>query len=383
MDMIRLHSYMKPIKPTLRKDGRWEAKGIDPATAKRKSYYSRGDQGRGAVKQALESFGIQRDDSFLAYFAAAYVPSVETRSENWKVQIAWAMDNWFLPWFGASDIREIKRADIQRHVNYLATQLASPKSVSNVYKVISAVFSLAEADEVIPRSPCQRIRLPEIPEADKTALTFEQLWALKEASHALVKPFVILAGFCGGHRLGEACGQTWRLTKGCLHIQQQVQQYRGRVEVTPRLKTPQSNRLVPVPAELMAELRACGQVSDIWICSNSEGGYMLPKNIARELAAACRRAGLVQRGDDGSPVLAKDGKPAPLISPNELRHTYISLMQNELEAPAHIVERLTGKAKSGNTAPYSHTEMQQLARWQDRYWEEAKRRGREASAEAV
>lgn len=44
-------------------------------------------------------------------------------------------------------------------------------------------------------------------------------------------------------------------------------------------------------------------------------------------------------------------------------------MENELEAPARVVERLSGKTGRRRTIVYSHTETEQLSRWMSRFWD--------------
>lgn len=80
------------------------------------------------------------------------------------------------------------------------------------------------------------------------------------------------------------------------------------------------------------------------------GGYLTPNNATRELYAACEKA--------------KIGK----VTPHELRHTFISLMENELECPRPIIQEIVGHAKKGVTGGYSKSNMAQKLKWMSRYF---------------
>ena len=327
----------------MRKDRRYEAKGIDPATGRRKSYYSRVSQAD-AKRQAHNSFGFQKDDSFAWYFASVYVPSVQNRSDNWKDQIAWAMDGYWLPVFGKKPLRSITRADVQKEINRMRL---APKSIDNAYKVLSAMMALAEVDGEIVRTPCLKIRKPAIPVPDKTALHPSELLALLNASPDLIRPVVLLCGFAG-LRIGEACAVTWGNIdgKGILKVRQQILQPKGGAIISRKLKTPSSLRDIPLPAPMIEALRSCNQKSGIWVCSNVDYGYLLPRNVAEDLTLACKAAGV------------------PRISPHELRHTFDSMLKSEVEAPGPIVDALMGHKK----AAYDHTSTEQKRRWMAKLW---------------
>ncbi len=133
-------------------------------------------------------------------------------------------------------------------------------------------------------------------------------------------------------------------------MRQQVQQYKGGCVISPKLKTDQSRREIPLPKAMLDALLDCGQVSDIWICSDSVGGYVKPKNITRELKIACAKG------------------EVPVVSPHELRHTFISLMDNEVEAPRTVVMALAGHAAQSTTDGYSHVKSEQKMRWMECFW---------------
>jgi integrase len=352
----------------MRKDKRFEAKGVDPQTGKRKSFYSRISQ-EDADRKARKSFGIQIGRGFTSYYKSAFIPAIVHRSLNWRLQVAWAMDNVWKPVFADKELDEIGRADVQAAVN-AANLRYKPKSVQNAYKVLHALFELAEADEMIARNPCLKIRLAPVGESDRKALTFEQLALLIKHSHDLVKPFILLSGCCSLRR-GEACAVQWSdfdnlrsEGAGLLKVQRQIIQVAGICDPTGQLKTPQSYRTIPIPKGLKEALLGCNQFSAVWTCSDTHGGFLRPQNVRREVGLACKRAGLGHWEGEG-----EERKFVALISPHELRHTFVSLMENDLEVPRRVVEAISGKGASGKIGTYSHADIKQMERAMGRLWD--------------
>ena len=88
------------------------------------------------------------------------------------------------------------------------------------------------------------------------------------------------------------------------------------------------------------------------MCSNTKGGHLTPNNAERELAAAVKRAGI------------------PRVTAHEFRHTFISLLENEWEAPPSIVAALAGKTDDRVTSGYSLSHRTQLEKWMKSFWSE-------------
>lgn len=332
---------------TLRKDGRWEAKGIG-SDGRRKSFYA--STASEADRKAGRSYGITPDRTLYGFYAGVYVPTVLHRSVAWRSQIAWVMDKHILPTLGDRDITEITRAELQSLFNKLGRTMKA-SSLHRVKIVVSGIFNLAEADDVIAKNPARGVRLPTPLDPGKTALSPEELWQLISASSDRIRPFLILTGLCG-LRAGEALAVTRsQIRDGVLSVTQQVLQPKGGCTITPVLKTPQSRRQIPLPKEMEAMLLGCNQVSAVFVCSDMKGGYMTPNNAARELEELI--------------ALAK----VPRVTPHELRHTFISILENTLECPTGIVAALAGKVGTSVTAAYNHAAGSQKVKWMNRLWE--------------
>lgn len=333
----------------MRKDGRFESKGVDPVSGRRKSFYSSTSQADADAK-AGKSFGFQSpgEPTLYEFYVGAYLPTVQHRSLNWREQIAWAMDSHVLPYLAERRLSDLDRALLQQWANAVVCRI-SPNSARKVKIVLSGVMRLAEADGLIVRNPLAMVKLPTGSDPDKRALTPAQLRSLLEASDDRSRPVVILGGFCG-LRIGEICGLRRRDVKdGALEVRGQVLQVKGGAAWVASLKTPQSRRTIPLPKELQDQLLKAAGVA--FVLPNAKGGFVMPNNAHRDLDEAIAKAGI------------------PRVTPHELRHTFVSLLENDLGAPAPVVEELAGKSKRGRLADYSHARAAVRLRWMQALWD--------------
>ncbi|MBS1702868.1 MAG: tyrosine-type recombinase/integrase [Armatimonadetes bacterium] len=334
--------------------GTFEAKGIGP-DGKRKSFYGR--TAYEASYKAAESLGLHEDLDDLSlhtFYCSSYWPSMKARSYNWREQIRWAYDNYIGPKWGGVDLPAIRKKDVQAWFNLLLGTMAN-SSLHKVKIVFSGIMNAA-IDEFDDRddgrelkNPVARVKLPAKEDPQKTVLTPYEVRRLIESSQGREVPAVLLCAI--GLRKSEACGVQRNTIAGGVEVLQQIAYEKGKgFYPTPTLKTRQSLRTVPLPKDLEERLLNAGQVSDIFICSDSLGGFLTPKNLDRELAAAVKRAGIRK------------------VTPHELRHTFISLLENELEVPDSVVAALAGRAKRGRNSEYSKSFRSQMERAMDRYW---------------
>lgn len=112
------------------------------------------------------------------------------------------LDNHILPTFGAKPVGSVTRADIQRLVTAWTTSHA-PATTTRMYAVLRALFNYAEDSELIPRSPCRRIRLPQATPRTAEILDADGLARLAEAV-GVNGVMVYLGAF--GLRWGEVAG---------------------------------------------------------------------------------------------------------------------------------------------------------------------------------
>lgn len=328
------------------KQGRpFEKKVTDPSTGKRVSFYS-AISVEDAHRKGLIEFGLVAEgDTLRDFYFGTYVPSIANLSEGSIHNIAWAMENHVLPVFGRRALSSITRKDLQSYFNRLGqTKKISTTSVALVKKVMSGVFTLAEADELVTKSPVRGVRLAPATTKDIEPLTFQESKDLIDKTEGYLRNAVILM-LCG-LRAGECSAVMWSdITNGVLSVQRQkvkvvkpgkftkkghpVKEWKA-IE---RLKTPQSVRQVPIP-DLFIEMLTKGSVM---VCGDTE-----PATLWRELSFFG-------------------------IHPHRLRHTFVSLMENELEAPRRVVAQLAGKSKASEMDRYSKSAASSRQRWMDAY----------------
>ena len=112
------------------------------------------------------------------------------------------LDNHILPVLGPKPVGSVTRGDVQRLVTGWTTSHA-PASTTRMYAVVRALFNFAEDSELIPRSPCRRIRLPQTTPRTAEILDADGLARLADAVGAN-GAMVYLGAF--GLRWGEVAG---------------------------------------------------------------------------------------------------------------------------------------------------------------------------------
>jgi integrase len=192
-----------------REDGRWRARYRDEAGREHAKHFATKRDGQRWLDEVTTSIvtgsyvdprhGRIRLREYAATWQAAHVGRAST---------ARIVDNALrvhvLPVLGDRPLGSLRRSDVQGLVKALSESLA-PGSVRNVYDVLSKVMTAAVEDRYISSSPCRRVTLPAIDDAEVVPPTAKQIAALSAAVparyHALV---VLLAG--SGVRIGEALG---------------------------------------------------------------------------------------------------------------------------------------------------------------------------------
>lgn len=258
----------------------------------------------------IESLRLQslKEPTLAEFYAHAYLPTVAGHSDKWRQQIAWAwgkvperMKN--------TDMREITRHELQR---FLSGLKFSRSSVGHVRKVLHAVFSLAEADDMIAKNPMRAVKLAPartVPEAPYSASEVRAILGYSAGySHANA---VILAALLG-LRLGEALGAKWSdIEGGVLHVRRQH---------TGALKTTSSARRIPLPAGFALEPNDTEWIVPVRNPRNVQGTLGRPgKGGARGYMASVYKAGVKYRSFHGlrrfcATELERQGCPQGLIS---------------------------------------------------------------------
>jgi integrase len=114
------------------------------------------------------------------------------------------LDVHLLPDLGDCAVGQITPADVQRLVRLWSSKLA-PRSVRRQYAVLRAVLTFAVDTDRITRSPCRRIKLPEVDPVRHRIVAPDELERLADAVGESSAPMVYLAAVLG-MRWGECAG---------------------------------------------------------------------------------------------------------------------------------------------------------------------------------
>ena len=340
---------------TIRKraDGRWEgiySAGYDQQTGKliRKSIYGKNQK---EVRQKLSKVTTEIDEGLylepakmtlsdwmdLWYKEYTFDKKYSTL-KGYKAQI----NKHIRPGIGKYNLSQLNPMILQRFFNHLSEpnekgKVLSPKSIKNVYIILSGILEQAVENEMISKNPCKKVKLPKVynkqitPLTDKQVKDFLEIISTDEIYGTILRVIVFT-----GLRLGEAMGLTWDCVdfeKGALNINKQLQR-RPQKDGGSTLSSVKSGKpriLKPAPFVMqLLKIRYTEQImqkqrsEDLWLAwsneeehkkalvfTNLQGGYLIPKRVYLHFKSAAVAIG------------------APDARVHDLRHTYAVLsLQN-------------------------------------------------------
>ncbi|MEN6537396.1 MAG: site-specific integrase [Bryobacteraceae bacterium] len=355
-----------PKRSKPRPDGRYQALGIDPATGKRKAFYSRISQADADAKaqqsRRIAKAGFTPDlglppDTLWGFYVHSAWPTFEVLSENWRSQVKWAMVGYIAPALGRKRFSELNRVTIQAFFNQLArltnedgTPTLSPSSINRIKIVLSRIVNLAIDDGLIQTNIMRNVRTAPNQRTTRRSLRPHELRALYEAAPDYGQRVILLMGFCG-LRVGEACGLMWSDIdeKGVLRPSGQVLQLPGGARRVETLKTPTSYNPVPVSPKVISRLKE--GATSIFVAPARNGAHLLPNNVQRMLDEACKDAGIER------------------VRCHELRHTFISILENVLEVSQTVSCELSRKVLTSATREYSRSWLELRMQKMSEYFE--------------
>jgi integrase len=162
-----------------------------------------------------------------------------------------ALDRHILPGLGDRAVSSLRRSDVQGLVKGVSEVLA-PRSTRNIYDTLSRVMAAAVHDRVVAHSPCVKIALPPVEDAEVVPPSAVTVAALAGAVPGRYRALVVLlAG--SGLRIGEALG----LEVGDVDFLRRVvrvERQRRQDGTLGPTKTAKSTRAVPLGQVVVDEL---------------------------------------------------------------------------------------------------------------------------------
>ena len=204
---------------------------------KQKSETLHGLTGKKAARAVLEqrirditSATIEAADLTLRGFVDSYwKPYLDRKNAKPSTRLSYhsGLDLHILPALGDLRIREIVPLHVENLVQIKLASGLRARTVSNILILLQGIFSLAEDNDLIPRSPIRNKHKPNVQKCEKPIWTGEQVRSIIEA---VPLPHRALFGAADltGARLGELLGLQWKhndLTQRTLRIEQSLWQH--------------------------------------------------------------------------------------------------------------------------------------------------------------
>jgi integrase len=192
-----------------RADGKYRARYRDAGGKEHARHFSRKVDAQRWLDQATAS--IVRGDYVdpregritLRAYAAGWRQTLVGRPATLSI-VDNALDRHILPKLGERSVSSLRRSDVQGLVKGVAETLA-PRSTRNVYDTLVRVMAAAVHDRVVAHSPCVKIALPPVEDAEVVPPSAVTVAALAGAVPGRYRALVVLlAG--SGLRIGEALG---------------------------------------------------------------------------------------------------------------------------------------------------------------------------------
>lgn len=182
----------------------------------------------------------------------------------------------------------VRHSDVQALVKACSEHLA-PGTVRNVYDVLARVFLAAVDDRVVAASPCRRIILPRLEDAEIVPPSLEQVVSLVMSVEPRYRSAVVLLAGSGlriGELLGARVGDVDFLRRTI-----RVERQRLQDNTIAPTKTGKSVRTVPLGQVVVDELAAhlAAYPSSEWLFTTPKDGplgYRQWKNVWRRAKAA-------------------------------------------------------------------------------------------------
>ncbi|MBF7084192.1 site-specific integrase [Desulfallas sp. Bu1-1] len=270
------------------------------------------------------------------------------------------------PVVGDIPLVQLQPADLQRLYNFKRESGRldgkgglSPRTVRYLHTVIHAALAQAVKEGLIYRNVAEAVTLPKQERKELKPLTREQtLQFLDAAKEDRLYPAFLLAVYSGLQR-GELLALRWQdvdLKEHTITIRQSINRtYVSGGGTKTKLtylqpKTEKSRRTIPIPAEVVQELRRhkakqarkklLGQTcreTDL-VFTAEKGGPIDPRNLARKFETLLKKAGL------------------PKVRFHDLRHGFATMLLKANEHPKTVQELLGHSTITTTLDIYSHVD---------------------------
>ncbi len=101
--------------------------------------------------------------------------------------------SFVLPAFGDSRLIEVQPIAVQQWVAQLNKESYAPATIRKAYQILGRIFTAAVESRLIPRSPCQGVKLPKIEHTEKRFLSPAEIQKLADTIHPRFQALLLTA----------------------------------------------------------------------------------------------------------------------------------------------------------------------------------------------
>jgi integrase len=323
--------------------GRWEARYRDPNGGQRTRTFDRRSEAKAFLAKAEAD--VRRGswlDPALAErpfkeVAAAWLASNPHKQRTTYTRDAAAIRVHMLPALSEVRIGQVRPTDVQGVVQRMRARGLGARAIRTNYGVLRAILNWAVTNDIIDRSPCRGIRLPELTAVKKPVVSADDIIRLADAMAIDHRVAVFLGAL--GLRQAEVFGLrvgSINFLRRTVTVEATINEVEGQI-VEGTGKTLLSNRTFSAPQEILDELAAhlarTGRTSpEELVLQAPGGGPVRATNFRyRIYTPALERAGLAG------------------LTFHRLRHSAGHMMR-EVGVPLEVIQRRLGHASIRTTA---------------------------------
>lgn len=333
--------------------GSWQVRYRDPSGKERaRSFRRRTDAEKFMVTVETDKLrGMWADPRLVKITVSEWLPTWQASRVHLRPSTralsASLLRNHVLPYFGDRRLGSVTPTEVQGFVAHLEEKGLAPSTVRQCYLLVGGLFTSALDSDIIVRTPCRGINLPEDSKTEMRFLTADEVSDLAGVIDERYRALVLTAAYAGC-RFGELAGlraHRLDLLRRTLTIAEALSEVRGEVRLAPP-KTVAARRQLALPKfltkELAGHLAEWPPGSDGFVFPAPQGGPLLRRNFRRRtwLPAVRASVGLPMRFHDlrhtHAAMLIAQGVH-PKVIQNRLGHSSIKIT---LDTYGHLFEGL-------------------------------------------
>src|SRR5699024_5410600 len=246
------------------------------------------------------------------------------------------------PVFGFREMASIKSIEVQKFLVQKEKELAN-STIIKLYTLMNQTYKMMIRWGELKANPLDGVQKPQPNYKEKNTWTKEECHKFLSVAQEYQSYIAFWLALQFGLRFSEVLGLQWKyidFTNKVLHVQQA---YHEEEKALGRLKTQSSQRSIPISDEqvtFLQEYKEKQLPKSHIVVANSEGNFMMKRNVRRAMNRICERAGVKR------------------ITFHELRHTHATLLL-EINEHVKIVQQRLGHTKAETTINiYSHVRPQ-------------------------